>query len=693
MDTSNTSTSSGEDFGQGGGRRQGDKDLLPGAGSVETGDQQKIPANASADDVRDQLPPHNDQVRSSANSKAEEEASGDDQKTPATEHDRDETSRRDEREPRRSDDSSGEDEASGGGQKKPATEHDGDETPCLDEREPRQSDDSGGDEKTASLVRNMSSKKTPDANNEMHVDSMEKVLTFKDQVRNHAASQLGQSMSASASVPVVQGVPVSVAAAAEQQAPAILEARVMDQHGNLVRIDAKNTVGPLSRIAASPAPAVEAAAVAVSSSINFPSEINVGDNNDDDEGNASTTNAQTGLRKRKIFVVAVVVAVAILGAVVIASVISSGSASGGAAETTTATATPPPSTRPSETTTTAATPPPSTRSSVTDVSSVPSVTPSTILSAVPSTPAMTLFEIVQTTPELSTLRLAIRSADASRNIPPFLEETLSGTDELTVFAPSNSGFEELENVVPGYFGMLLTPDFSLHLLHILAYHMTPWIWISTGNFLFLDLPTMLTEETVNVTGAVDTGFEVISFAPVPATILWSDIPASNGVMHLVDNVLVPRFVTQNLVSSLEFFQETQGDNFSTFLRLVVAAGLDTTLAEIEGVALLAPPNDAIPAVTEEFLLTPGNGDILTAVVSYHVINELFNYAAQEIPNILILRSYQGENIVAGLVNSGDSVAVSYNQGVQLGFFPVQQNLVYVIDRILVPPTLSTVVPR
>jgi len=308
-------------------------------------------------------------------------------------------------------------------------------------------------------------------------------------------------------------------------------------------------------------------------------------------------------------------------------------------------------------------------------------------------PAGTLLEIVQATPELSTLLTAIETADANRNIPPYLEEALSGSDELTVFAPINAGFDALETVVPGYLGLLLTPEFGLHLFSILAYHVTPGA-LTTATFPVADL-TMLAEGTVDVTGTADAGFSVVSSSPVSALILEPlDIQATNGIAHLVDNVLVPRFVQENLYSALLFFQETQGDNFSTLLRLIDAAGLQTTLAEAEGVTLLAPTNAAIPAETEQFLLAPGNEDILNATISYHIINEVFNYAAQSIPNILLVESLQGENIVVGLVTSGpDDVAVSYNQATQQGFFPVQLSLGYVIDRILVPPSLSTVVPR
>ena len=303
----------------------------------------------------------------------------------------------------------------------------------------------------------------------------------------------------------------------------------------------------------------------------------------------------------------------------------------------------------------------------------------------------TLLQIIQDTPELSTFLTAIETSDRNREIPPFIAKELNGTDALTVFAPINSGFDALETVVPGYLAMLLTPEFGLHLFSILGHHVTSGS-ITTADFPIADLP-MFAEGTIDVTGSAETGFNVVSSSPAEeATILEPiDIRATNGILHLVNQVLVPQFVTENLVSALE---DSEGNNFSTLLRLIRAAGLDMALAEMEGVTLLAPTNDAIPPETEQFLLAPGNEDILNATINYHVINQLFNYAAQSIPNILLVETLQGENIVVGLVRDGpDGVAVSYNQATQQGYFPVQQNIGYIIDRILVPTSLSTVVPR
>lgn len=310
------------------------------------------------------------------------------------------------------------------------------------------------------------------------------------------------------------------------------------------------------------------------------------------------------------------------------------------------------------------------------------------------TPDKTLLEVIQDTPELSTLLTAIDTADANREIPPYIAEELNATDSLTIFAPTNEAFDAFNAALPGYLDMLLTPEYGLHLFSILAYHVTSGA-VSTADFPIADL-AMLAEGSVNVTES-EMGFSVVTSTEVvnSATILEPfDVRATNGILHLVDNVLVPRFVTQNLITALEFLQVTQGDNFSTLLRLIRAAGLETTLAELEGVTLLAPTNDAIPPETEQFLLAPGNEAILNATIYYHVIDQLFNYAAQSIPNILLVDTIQGEKIVVGLVTDGaDGVAVSYNQATQQGFFPVQYNIAYVVDRILVPTSLSTVVPR
>jgi uncharacterized surface protein with fasciclin (FAS1) repeats len=312
----------------------------------------------------------------------------------------------------------------------------------------------------------------------------------------------------------------------------------------------------------------------------------------------------------------------------------------------------------------------------------------------PTPPPGTLLQLIRTKPELSTLASAIATDEANRNIPPFLAQILNNTrTSITLFAPVNSAFDALADIVPGYLAQLVTPSFGLQLFDLLAYHATSGV-VPTATFPRSNLP-MLAAGRVNITSSINDTFFVRSLSPVPAQILPPfDIQATNGLMHVVNNVLIPQFVFQNLIEGLLSANARNGGQFSTFLRLISAAGLESTLEEASGVTLLAPTNAAIPIETERFLLQPGNEEILTAVLRYHVITELFNYSVQSVPTVLLVETLQGESIVVGIVFLPDGgVLTRYSQANQLGFFVVRENIVYRIDTILVPPTLRNVVPR
>lgn len=295
-------------------------------------------------------------------------------------------------------------------------------------------------------------------------------------------------------------------------------------------------------------------------------------------------------------------------------------------------------------------------------------------------------------PDLSTLLSAIETADRNRMIPPFLAQELNDTKaSLTIFAPINSAFQALNSIIPGYLAMLLTPAFGLQLTDILSYHVTQGR-VTTNRFPITNLQ-MLAAGTVNTTAA-NGAFQVNSFSSVPAKLLPPvDVSATNGVAQVVDNVLVPQFVGENIITALRRKSAAENNRFSKFLNLLMLSGLDTVLANTTGVTLLAPTNAAISTLTEQFLSQPANADVLRSVVKYNVISEMFNYAAQSVPNILLKKTLEGENIVVGLViTMNNSVTVSYNQATQQGFFLSRANIGYVIDRLLIPPTLTTVVP-
>jgi uncharacterized surface protein with fasciclin (FAS1) repeats len=134
-------------------------------------------------------------------------------------------------------------------------------------------------------------------------------------------------------------------------------------------------------------------------------------------------------------------------------------------------------------------------------------------------------DIVETaiaTPELSTLVAAVVAAD--------LAETLQGPGPFTVFAPVNQAFAALP---AGTVDTLLLPENIADLQAILTYHVVP------GAVMAGDLTDGMVVETVNgqsLTINVSAAGVSINGS---ANVAIADIVTSNGVVHVIDAVLLP----------------------------------------------------------------------------------------------------------------------------------------------------------
>jgi uncharacterized surface protein with fasciclin (FAS1) repeats len=109
-----------------------------------------------------------------------------------------------------------------------------------------------------------------------------------------------------------------------------------------------------------------------------------------------------------------------------------------------------------------------------------------------------------------------------------LVETLQGKGPFTVFAPTDAAFAKLP---PGTVEDLLKPENKAKLVAILTYHVVP------GKVMAADVKTMMAK-TVNgkeLDIKVDDGKVTVNNAKVIKT----DVAASNGVIHVIDTVLIP----------------------------------------------------------------------------------------------------------------------------------------------------------
>ena len=131
----------------------------------------------------------------------------------------------------------------------------------------------------------------------------------------------------------------------------------------------------------------------------------------------------------------------------------------------------------------------------------------------------TIVDVASANPDFSTLVAAITAAD--------LGETLSGEGPFTVFAPTNEAFAALP---PGVLDALLLPENKDALTKILTYH------VVSGTVMAADITDgdVATVEGQNVTLSTADGVTVNG-----ATVITADVLADNGVIHVIDAVLVP----------------------------------------------------------------------------------------------------------------------------------------------------------
>lgn len=110
-----------------------------------------------------------------------------------------------------------------------------------------------------------------------------------------------------------------------------------------------------------------------------------------------------------------------------------------------------------------------------------------------------------------------------------LVDTLKGDGPFTVFAPTDDAFAKLPE---GTVETLLKPENKDQLIAVLTYHVVPGA-VKAGDVVKLDTAT-----TVN---GADVSIEVVdgSVRVDDATVVATDIAASNGIIHVIDSVILP----------------------------------------------------------------------------------------------------------------------------------------------------------
>jgi len=296
------------------------------------------------------------------------------------------------------------------------------------------------------------------------------------------------------------------------------------------------------------------------------------------------------------------------------------------------------------------------------------------------------------------VQVAERNADLSTLVAALtagkLVATLEGKGPFTVFAPTNEAFAKIPKAT---LTQLLGNQKLLD--QLLKYHVLGELSWSNTSFSKRDLITeshwsaklisTLEKESVAVRSRCNRkdifngcGEGVIEIMVNNANVVTADVEATNGVVHVVDKVLVPpNFPLSPYPEDIVELAESQPD-LSTLVAALVAGKLTATLSGLGPFTVFAPTNEAfakIPAADLQKLLT--NTEELDAVLEYHVLAGKFDM--RDLMAVRSAKTLEGDTVTV----TGSSNAVNVNDAKVLkADLAATNGIVHVIDTVLSLPS-------
>ncbi len=284
-----------------------------------------------------------------------------------------------------------------------------------------------------------------------------------------------------------------------------------------------------------------------------------------------------------------------------------------------------------------------------------------VINAVLLPPTTTVVDVVVGSDDHNTLEAAVIAAD--------LAGTLSGDGPFTLFAPTDAAFEALP---PGTVDELLM-DPQGALIDILLYH------VLAADVRSTDLENGQVATTLNgkdITVELSPDGVFINDALVTV----ADIVTDNGVVHVIDAVLLPPAITvvDIVVGS---------DDHNTLEAAVIAADLAGTLSG-EGPFTLFAPTDAafaaLPAGTVDELLMDPQG-ALTDILLYHAISG--DIRSTDLTDGQMAATINGAEVAVTI--NAEGVFIN-DAKVTVADIVTDNGVVHVIDAVLLPGTSSSV---
>lgn len=307
-------------------------------------------------------------------------------------------------------------------------------------------------------------------------------------------------------------------------------------------------------------------------------------------------------------------------------------------------------------------------------------------------PLSNIVTLAAGTSDLSTLVAVLTAADQVEGAN--LIETLSGTGPFTVFAPTNGAFEGLLAQLDGYTTIadFDTPEELSLLVSILTYH------VVAGNAVFAsDLTDGMQVTTVQgetLTVSLQGGVKITDATGIAANVTLADVEASNGVVHLIDKVLIPQSVLDALNSEgpQSIVDLALGSEILT--NLVAALSQVDLVSALQGdgpFTVFAPTDDAFTIFLSAngfSTLSEVPDAVLTQILLNHVVSGKYLSGDLESGYVPSLSTAGPDNANLSLfIDTTEGVTINGISQVLLPDVEAANGVVHVVNAVIGLPTI------
>jgi len=276
------------------------------------------------------------------------------------------------------------------------------------------------------------------------------------------------------------------------------------------------------------------------------------------------------------------------------------------------------------------------------------------------TSVTTIMDVVESDERLTTFKALVEAA--------ILADNLNEDGPFTVFAPTNEAFAAFEEIAAAS---------GLNMTDVLLYHVVNGQYNAAALAGRSSLTTLEGEHLFF--NSTDDALSINQ----AATVAIADIQTSNGVLHIIDRVLLPSTVQKGNPGATIMDVLAEDGRFETFINLLTTANLDEMLNNTnDSFTVFAPTDEAFARAPEsliEFWTADPEGELNT-ILTYHIVGDALR--SNQIATDTYIPTWEGRPLIVTF-NDEDGLRLNGRSFVTADIMAAN-GVIHAVDAALIP---------